>query len=721
MSLERNAGRMPAAVLACASLVWIGYRSAQAQPAASGTMLTLPPVAVQGEAETAQGPVSGYVAHRSGAGTKTDTPLIETPQAISVITRDQMDAQNAQTINQALRYAPGVKTDAAGADVRFDGNVYIRGFLADQYLDGLKLFRGAFTAPAVEPWLLERIDIVHGPGSVLYGQASPGGFLDLVSKQPTETPLHVLQLQTGSFGRAQAAFDYSDEATADGSWSYRLTGLGRDTGTQVDHTTQQRIALAPSVTWKPDADTKVTMLASFLHDPEGGFFNQLPLQGTVRFNPNGPIPTGFYQGDDHFDHFRRTQTTIGDLAEHRFNETWTVRQSLRYLYQDVDYTGTYGVGLQPNLSTLNRDAFADREFMNAVVLDNQAQATFATGPLTHTALFGIAYQYAAYDETYRENATTPLNYLNPVYLPVALPANPSISQHTFQSQNQIGLYAQDQIRLNRWSLTIGGRQDWLGTETQNRLTRTSTTTSDDAFSWRAGLMYNFDFGMAPYFSYTTSFQPSSGASFAGTPFKPTTGEQYEAGIKYQPPGVNAFVTVALFDLTQQNVLTADPQHTNFSMQSGEVRSRGVEFEGKLSLTEGLGLTASYTYLDNTTTKATGIAAGKHPVGMPQHVGALWADYTFLTEALRGVGVGAGVRVVGGQWADTANTITAPGYVLFDAMARYDLGARMPSLHGLGVQVNALNIGDTRYIVTAQNNGAYYGLRRAVLANLTYSW
>ncbi len=683
--------------------------------------MELPPLTVQGETETGSGPVQGDVAHRSTAGTKTDTPLAETPQAISVVTRDQMNAQDAQTVNQALRYSPGVKSDAAGADLRFDGNVYIRGFLADQYLDGLKLFRGAFTAPAVDPWLLERIDIVHGPSSVLYGQASPGGFIDMISKLPTETPLHVLQFQSGSYGLVQGAFDLGGKLTEDGTVLYRLSGIGRSSDTQVNYTKQQRLALAPSVTWKPDSDTKLTIITSLLDDPNAGFFNQLPLTGTALTNPNGRISTSFYQGSPGFDQFRRSQVTVGYMLEHRFSEVWQASQSVRYLYQDVGYNGTYIVSAQPNLTTFNRDVFADSEFMNAVVLDNHAQADFDTGPLRHTVLLGVGYQYVLYDQGYRENATSPINYLNPIYLPVFMPANPAIMRHTQQSQNQFGIYAQDQLRLGNLSLTIGGRQDWLGNDTTNRVTSLTTSTTDNAFSWRAALMYNFDSGIAPYFSYTTSFQPTLGSSFTGAAFQPTTGEQYEIGIKYQPPGINALFTLAAYNLTQQNVLTPDPVHANFSVQTGEVRSRGIELEGRVSLTEGLNVIAAYTYLDNVNTQANGPTLNKHPPGLPSNAGALWADYTFQSEALAGLGIGGGVRLVGPMYGNTTNTFMVQGYTLFDAMLRYDLGATIPSLQGLQLQVNGTNLGDVRYIVSSQNTGAYYGLRRTVYASLTYRW
>jgi iron complex outermembrane recepter protein len=718
MERLRNVGGWTPAWVLCVSSIIVPTAFAQST---SDTSVTLPPIAVEGTREVAKGPIQGYVAHQSDAGTKTDTSILETPQAISVVTRGQMDAQNAQTLNQAMRYAPGVKTDPLGADLRFDGQTYIRGFQADQYLDGLKLPRGSFTGPAIEPWLLERIDIVHGPASVLYGQASPGGFVDLISKQPTSEPLHVLQLGTGSFGDVQGAFDFGGKVTDDGTWLYRLTGIARDAGTQVDRTTQQRVAFAPAVTWKPNNDTKITFFANLLYDPQAGFYNQLPLQGTVLPNPNGDIPTSFYQGDKDFDHFRRTQAAIGYELEHRLNDTWTVRQNIRYLYQDVDYSAAYGIGFQPNLLTINRDAFSNQETVNSVALDNLAQADFVTGPLSHTVLLGISYQNQAYNQTYREGATSPINYLNPTYLPVSLATNPDFRQATAQTQNQVGIYAQDQVRLDRWSLTVGVRQDWLDVDTVDRRQGTRVDSSNAAASWRAALLYNFANGVAPYFSYTTSFQPTTGTSFADTPFRPTTGQQYEVGVKYQPREWNALFTVALFDLTQQNVLTADPVNTNFSVQTGEVRSRGVELSGTATLTEGLNLTAAYSYLDNSNTKANGVAVDKHPTGLPQHMGSLWADYAFQDERLAGLGVGGGVRVIGGQWANTANTVTSPGYALFDAMVQYDLGATVSALHGLSAQVNAINIADTRYIVTAQNTGAYYGLRRTVLANLTYKW
>jgi iron complex outermembrane receptor protein len=627
---RRAGGGAQRSLTVIATVAWAHQAAAQATEGTTpNTAIQLPTLAVGGALESGRGPVPDYVAARSAAGTKTDAPLIETPEAISVVTRAQMDAQNAQTINEAVRYTSGVRGEFGGADLRFDGNITIRGFQVDQYLDELRLFRGSFTAPAVDPWLLERIEVVHGPGSVLYGNASPGGFLNLVSKLPVSDPLHIVQFQTGSFGRAQGAVDFGGPLNEDGSLLYRIAGIGRHTETQVKFTAYERVALAPSIAWKPDSNTTVTLLGALLHDPQGGFYNQLPLQGSARPNPRGQIPIDFYQGDPNFDQFLRTQETIGYIAEHRFSDNLSVRQNFRYLHQDIDYRGTYGVSVQSNFTTLNRDVFINNEHQDAIGLDNQALARLTTGPLQHNVLFGLGYQFADYNQFYRESPTTAINFLSPNYFPiVALAAVPPILRRTEYTQNQTGLYVQDQIGFDRLSLTIGGRQDWLDVANRNGFTNVTTATNDSAQSWRAGLIYNFDFGLAPYYSYATSFQPTAGVSFSGAAFKPTEGEQHEIGIKYQPPGSRSLFTAAFFDLTQSNVLTADPAHANFSIQTGEVRSQGVELEGKFSLTDGLKVIASYGYLNDVVTKANGPTQGHHLNGIPAQAMAAWAEYAF---------------------------------------------------------------------------------------------
>lgn len=683
---------------------------------------TLAPVTVEASRETAWGPVTGFVAHRSAAGTKTDTPIIETPQSISVITRDQMEAQGVQGIGSALRYTAGVASDTRGPVGRHDV-IYSRGFggFSVEYQDGMRLLAGNYAIAQLDPYNLERIEVLRGPASVLYGQNNPGGIVNLVSKRPTAEPYHEIQLQTGSFNRKQGAFDLSGPVDGEGRLLYRLTGLARDSNTQVDYTEEQRVSIAPALTWRPDGDTSLTILGRYQREPEGGYFGFVPAQGTFLPNPNGKISSSFYDGDPSFEDFDRKVAAIGYLFEHRLDDVFTLRQNTRYMRIETDWARVASRGLQANLRTLNRQAVTDEESLNAFTLDNQAQAKFSTGALGHTFLFGVDFQRSSSDIILGAGAAPTLDILNPIYNRTI--ARPPIIQSTDQTQNQIGLYAQDQIQFGQWRLLLGGRHDWADSDTQNRLTATETTKSDHAFTGRAGLVYLFDNGLAPYVSYAESFEPTSGSDFSGAPFKPTTGRQYEAGIKYQPTGFDSFITVAAFELTQQNVLTTDPDHVNFSIQTGEVQARGVEVEGKMSLAAGLSVTAAYTFLDAEVTKSNTANLGKRPISIPEHTASLWADYTFQRGPWTGAGVGAGVRYVGPTYGNATNTVEVPDYTLFDAGFRYDLERLSNDLKGVRFSVNAANLFDHEHVASCSNAPTlcYYGLRRTVYATLSYRW
>ncbi|MDB5604503.1 MAG: TonB-dependent siderophore receptor [Bradyrhizobium sp.] len=683
------------------------------------------------QAESAWGHVDGYVATRSASGTKTDTPLIETPAAISVITQGQIQAQAAQNIPQAVRYTSGTRGETSGADTRFD-YVYVRGFQADLYLDGMRLFTGSFATPIIEPYNLERVEVLHGPASVLYGQASPGGLVDMVSKRPTDEPYHEMFLSTGSYGRIQGGVDLSGPIDQNKEWLYRFTASGFDVGSQVDFARYQRVSIAPSLTWRPDTDTTVTFLGTYQNDPKAGFYNQLPAKGYGTLFPLASgqfIPTSFYPGVPNVDQMSRELGQVGYLAEHRFDNVWTVRQNLRYSDLSSAITTIYPIGASttdPN--SIARSGFFENEKLRTFDLDNQAEAKFALGPFSHTMLFGLDYQNGNFNYT---NGAPPAGFSVPsisVANPFYATPIPMVSTGTSrQNFDQFGVYAQDQIKLDRWVALLGVRWDEADSSTQSLALATGTTTttrlSNDATTKRAALLYKFDNGVAPYIQYTESFQPQTGIAFGGGPFQPTTGQQEEAGIKYQP-NAKSLYTLAAFNLTQQNVLTPDPSHTGFNVQTGEIRSRGIELEGKTEIDRSLSLLASYTYLDDVITKSNmPYAAGRRPVGMPTNSAALWADYTFRGGRLDGFGVAGGIRYLG----DTAGNITGttvldvPGVTLFDAAVHYDLAGLGPQFKGYFLQVNASNLFDKTYVTLCQDNGCYYGLRRQVLATLRYRW
>ncbi len=691
--------------------------------------IPLDTIDVQGDqqSETARGHVDGYVATRSATGTKTDAPLVETPAAISVVTQDQVQAQSAQSAAEAVRYTSGVRSEFTGSDHRFD-YVYVRGFLANNFLDGMLLEDVGYSLPSIEPYNLERIEVLHGPPSVLYGAASPGGIIDMVSKRPTTEPYHEMFLSTGSYGRIQGGVDLSGPIDQNKEWLYRFTASGFDVGSQVDDVKYQRVSIAPSLTWRPDANTSVTFLATYQYDPKAGFFNFLPRTGTIDPLPNGSrIPTNFYPGEPSVDRMSRERFQVGYVAEHSFNDVLTVRSNFRYTDEKSNFISVFPTGSDPtNPYNIDRYAFGFNEHPRVFTLDNQAEAKFSTGPFQHTTLFGVDYINGtwSYESSGATGDTPSINVLSPAY---GIPIPIENQGGALQKFSQIGLYAQDQIKIDRWVALLGVRWDKADTDNTDMdqfgaVTDTLNTTVS-ATTKRAALLYKFDNGIAPYIQYTESFQPTFGTDLYGKPFVPTTGQQEEVGVKYQA-NPKSLYTLALFNLVQQNVQTPDPNNFLNTVQTGEIRSRGLELEGKTELTPNLSVLASYTYLDNVITKSnTAIEVGRTPYGMPRNAAALWADYTFHGGQLDGLGFSGGVRYVGETTSaiDLPTVEMVPDVTLFDAAIHYDLSALGPQFKGYKFQINATNLFDRIYLGQCQDTGCYYGLRRQVIATLRYRW
>ncbi|WP_236020287.1 TonB-dependent siderophore receptor [Sabulicella rubraurantiaca] len=690
----------------------------QPQPDPAASALTLPELEVQGR--TPNQPGRGLVAQQANSGTKTATPLIETPQSISVITRDQMDLRQVQNLSEAMRFTPGVRSDAYGEGARYDW-FYLRGFRADTtgvFLDGLRFDSGAL-AGRPEAWGLERIEVLRGPSSVLFGQNAPGGIVNMVSRRPTDTPQGEVRLSAGSHDRLQTAFTSSGPLTRDGTWSYSLTGLLRQSGTQVDFTPDDRAFIAPALTWRPTADTRLTLLSHYQYDETLGS-EFLPFNGTVVPSPFGRIPRSRFTGEPSFDTFVRRQYSLGYEFEHRFNDVFTVRQNLRYGHVDGDWRQTYGLGLQPDGRTLNRFSYESRRASSTFHVDTQLQSRFVTGPLEHTLLAGLDYSRTTFNNVQNGATGTPLDLYAPVYGRVV--RNLAPLSNDLQLRDQLGVYVQDQVRSGNWILTLGGRYDWATTETENRLRGATTTARDGAFTGRIGLVYRAPYGLAPYASYSTSFLPQLGTTATGQAFRPIEGEQYEVGVKFQPPGRNSFVQLAAFQITQNNSPTPDPSNRLFQVQTGQVRVRGVELEAVAEVTPELRVLGAYTYLDAEITRANDGTAGNRPNGIPAHVASLYADYSFRDGWLRGLGLGAGVRYVGNTPVGNANLGLVPSVTLFDASVRYDLGRVSPALERARLSLTATNLGDQRYVAACDTQSAcFYGTGRTVLGALSYAW
>jgi iron complex outermembrane receptor protein len=690
--------------------------------------IELPAIQVAGQADedTPYGPGTGYIARRSTVGTKSDTPLIETPQAISVVTRQQMDDQNVQTVAQALRYTSGIQPEQRGSNTDSLEYLYSRGFQIEEYLNGLRLpgasFAG-FNMTSIDAYLLDRIELLHGPASVLYGQASPGGILNLDSKRPTEDPIHEVILQSGSYNRAQGSIDLSGALDDSKDVLGRITLDGFTTGTQTRFIDEKRLAVAGSVTWRPHDDTSLTVFGNYQYDPEAGMYNFVPAAGTVQ--PGAVhIPRNFNAGDPSFDKFSKTAMSIGYSFDHDLNDNWKIQQDFRYLYNKQTINTLEPDSLAAGGTELVRDAYRNQGTVNMATVDTRTQGKIDTGPLQHTVTLGVDWQRTNFDHKFFFGSAPNLDLNNPQYHQSIPDPDFELGTSAAQRYNQVGLYAQDQIKLDHWAFLTGLREDFANLQSRQRTTGIVQTQTDSAFTWRAGLVYLFDNGIAPYASYSTSFQPAIGTSFSGSSFKPTTGQQYEVGLKYQPPGTNSFVTASLFNLTEQNVLVADtaPGHNGFQTQTGEIRSRGVELEAHVNVTDNLKVIGTYSYTDMENTKSPEATRHKVPVAIPSQMGSIWATYDLPENWVEGLQFGAGVRVIGSSYGDADNTFKVPAYALVDLAAHYDIGKAFPTLKGLSANATVSNLADKDYISACTGDmNCTYGAGRLVLANLKYDW
>ncbi|GLK77423.1 TonB-dependent receptor [Methylopila jiangsuensis] len=734
--MRRRSALLAGSSLAVLTVTAVGAAWAQSP----GDAIPLEEISVQGQgaaAERADGPVNGFVATRSATGAKTDLPLKETPQSISVVTQDQLRATGAQTPSEALRYVAGVQAERYASDARYDW-IKIRGFDAPEYLDGMQMPKGLYSWPRYEPFGIERLEVLKGPASVLYGQTPPGGLLNFVSKKPLDEAQGEARLSTGSYGRLQGAFDVTGPANADGSVLYRMVGLGRLSDTIVDYTDNDRVFLAPSVSFKPSDDTKLTVLAHYIRD-ESKAVQFLPANGVLYDIPGyGKLPRSRFIGEPDYDDFKRREWAIGYEFEHRFQNDVTFRQKARYMSVDIDMPvvrNGFAVSADPRYVDRLAVRFDDKA--TGVTVDNQLSYDLRTGPVSHSLLAGFDYRdfdldYVGKSALFGRPAGYPgFDVTDPTY---GTPVPALGPQGSFrQTLKQSGLYAQDQIRFDRFVLLLSGRYDWVSNDTRNRLNHTSLDRDDEKFTWRAGLLYAFDNGIAPYVSYSTMFQPAAGFSSAagsigtgagpdGKPYAPTTGDQIEVGVKYEIPGTRSLLTAAVYDITQKNVLVANalggPQ-----AQVGEVRMKGFEAEAKIGLAEGWDAVGAFTYADSEISRASvaGVAGNRFPQ-TPKYQASGFVTYALQSAPLQGLTLGGGVRYFGAHYGDQLNALRIPSNTLFDAMARYDFGARNPQLKGVSATITATNLFDKTYVSSCvDRNSCYWGAARTVIGTLSYRW
>ncbi|PLP59930.1 TonB-dependent siderophore receptor [Mesorhizobium loti] len=650
---------------------------------------------------------NGYVAKQDRDGTKVDTPIVLIPQAIAVITQDQIEDQKPRSLNEALNYTASANPNAYGFDSRYDA-FFLRGFQAyynGMFRDGLRQYNGPSAWFKTEPYGIEGVTILKGPASSLYGVSGPGGIVNVITKRPKDENFREIEVLGGEYNRYQGAFDITGPANEDKSLLYRFTGLARKSETELPGYPDDKAYFAPAFTFKPDEDTKLTILGELSRSVTGG---------TASFyNPSYGVRSDLYEGDPAWNDFRQDQGRVGYEFEHRFNDLLTVRQNLRYNVVDSDMEYSLHYAPAPN-QPLQRYWGHYREDMKNFVVDNMAQFTFDTGSVKHTAVAGLDYSWASYGS---HSAISYVSAADVAAQPVPFTRG--------QELNQTGAYLHDQMEWNNFTLFASGRYDW-GDTASTDAEYNKAKQSDRDFSWRLGLSYRTDWGIIPYANYSTSFSPNMGyvydpVSNIRRVARATTAEQMEVGVKYEIPDTNAVLSAAYFDISQTDGLVYDgtfDEQGNQRQRQLDLNSRGIELEANASFDNGFGLIASYTHLRMKIEKGATGTIGKELSATPNDVLALWGHYKFEADALAGLGLGAGIRYSSESFGDDTNSFRNAARTYVDAALSYDFGYRNPDMQGLTLQVNAKNLFNKQGTICQAGN-CYRDEGRSVFGSMRY--
>nr|WP_145552634.1 TonB-dependent siderophore receptor [Variovorax boronicumulans] len=711
MSIAQAPFARRAATLAVLAFVHAQPAFAQQAEPTAGTLGEIR-VNANAERETATSPVVGYRAKRALTATKTDTPLAETPQSVTVITRDQLIDQGATNLQDALTYAAGVRSDGYGLDSRAD-SVMIRGTEPSIYLDGLQQnSAGWYTSTTrPDPYTMERIEVLRGPAGMLFGAGTAAGVVNMVSKRPLQEAQREVGVQFGSWGRKQVQADLTGPLSE--QWSYRLVALHRNADTQVDHVPDDRTLIAPSLAWRPDGATSLILQGFWQKDKTGSTAQFFPWAGTLLSNPNGQLPTSRFIGEpgDGYDSDRQS---FGWQFEHRFNDQWTLRQNLRtsrngndsdYFY--ANFFGNSDAGVPPggwSVDPVNQ-RLIQRIYSRTITrtrmtgVDTHAEGRLQTGAVQHQLLTGL--DYSRQREHKRQGAYqySVIDAYAPVY-GVDVPDRGNLVDQPGTTQRNVGVYLQDQMKLDRWIFVAGLRHDRATASTDGGAKETTTATTK-----RLGLMYAMPAGWSPYLSYTESFTPQAGQTAAGGLLKPLRGEQVEAGVKYLPEGVPMAFTASVYRLKEKNRTIGDATDPRYGVLLDETRNKGVELEMKTTVARNTDVIAHFNYTD----------ADEKLGGMPRRQAAVWAKQRFALAGISGFSAGAGLRFMS-SFTDQSGGSTGPrvpSVTLLDLLIAYDTDTWRFAL-------NVNNATDKTYVSTCLSRGdCWWGARRNVVASATY--
>ena len=653
------------------------------------------------------------VAERATTATKTDTSLMETPQSVSVVTSALFTDRGARNLQETLRYSAGVTADAWGLDTRADAST-IRGLDPVQYVDGMRKVYNFSPMARPEVYGLERVEVLRGPSSMLYGAGAAGGIINAISKRPNFQDAGEIGLQVGNFDRKQLQGDITGQLGDSGNVAGRLIGLVRDSGMQTDEIDDDRIYIAPSITWRGER-SNLTVLASYQRDQTASSQQFLPVAATLKAPPGRRLDPSTFLGDKDFDKLDARVASATVLFDHAFNDTVTWRSNLRYIDSKTEFReifpDTYSNPENPFIDeegrVVNRLTYGVKPENRILTADNSLQFDFATGLFTHVLLAGVDYTDFREESSTFSGSTTPIDVYNPVSTGVTIPEYAPLPD---QRSTQTGVYVQDQIRwADRVTVVVGARRDRVVSETQGLPDQTDSETT-----WRIGVIGDVGAGFSPYFSYTESFLPVLGQDLYGNSFVPMRGDQYETGVKWQPTR-NAMFTAAIYRITDTNRQTNDPDNVLNVVQTGEIESQGIELEGMYVFDNDFTVTASISHNEAEITRSNiEWEVGERLNDTPQDLASVWLSKGFQVGDDMRLRAGLGGRYVGSTVSTGPTTsLRTPSYTLADGM----LELQMPSWV---FSLNVTNLFDKEYFARCRYFGdCFSGNTRTIVGTVTY--
>ncbi|MEG9475556.1 TonB-dependent siderophore receptor [Mannheimia indoligenes] len=647
---------------------------------------------------------TGYIPVYTNVGTKTLTSLARTPFSINVVSDDLMNDQAVRSVTDAVAYTSGMMGGYRGNNALIEISIRGIGNKSDggtipTYLNGSR-YQTAFE---IDPFFLESINVIKGPNSILYGQANPGGVMDIITKKASGNPHRHLQFIVSNHNHYQVGLDVEQNLSE--TLSTRLISQLERANWNTQFVKEKGGAFAPSLLWKPTTNTELNVYAYYAKKPKAGDRNFLPKEGTINSVNGKKLPYDMFLSDLNYHGLKSEQMQVGYNLSHKFSPNLTFRQNTSYHngeenFKNLVYWGDTG-------SVLERRARRWDVKTQEISLDNQLEFVFNTANINHTLLSGIDYKRVREDLDNYMGVAPDFDWQNPVY-GVTI-AEPSLFSSEVKHLKQLGVYLQDQIEIGNFDFLLGGRYDQAKNSNQDRLNNKTTNNKEGKFTWRTGLVYNFENGIAPYISYSTSFVLSAEKDAQGNFLKPTTAGQWEVGMKYQPTQ-DTLLTLAGFKITQKDLANYQWQTRSYE-QIGEVETKGIEVSLNQQLSDKFSIAASYAYLKKEITADNdGTTIGKTQWGVPRHQASLWAKYKFFDKLTAGVGV----RYMGTTFGNNQNNFTVPAYTLYDMSLAYDF---MPNLN---LQLNAQNLTNKKYVASCANNfSCFYGKDRNLSATLNY--